>query len=126
MGGICNGPLPPKARCLEWLVMSNHYHLVLHVDRDACLKATPKSIARRWHRIFSGTEVSRKFIEGEQIEKYERSQLDSLIDKWRPRVHDISWFMKVLNENVAKRANAEDECTGHFWESRYKSQALLD
>jgi len=34
--------------------------------------------------------------------------------------------MKVLNENVAKRANQEDECTGHFWESRFKSQALLD
>ena len=34
--------------------------------------------------------------------------------------------MKVLNENVARRANKEDECGGHFWESRYKSQALLD
>ena len=34
--------------------------------------------------------------------------------------------MKVLNENIARRANKEDECTGHFWESRYKSQALLD
>jgi len=34
--------------------------------------------------------------------------------------------MKVLNENIAKRANYEDECTGHFWESRFKSQALLD
>jgi len=107
-------------------VLSNHYHLVLHVDRDACLKATPKSIARRWHQVFSETEVTRKFVEGEQIEPHERNQLDSLIDKWRPRLHDISWFMKVLNENVAKRANAEDECTGHFWESRYKSQALLD
>lgn len=107
-------------------IMSNHYHLVLHVDRDACLKATPKSIARRWHQLFSGTEVSRKFIENEQIEPHERNQLDSLIDKWRPRLHDISWFMKVLNENIAKQANAEDDCTGHFWESRYKSQALLD
>ena len=34
--------------------------------------------------------------------------------------------MKVLSENIARRANKEDECTGHFWESRYKSQALLD
>ena len=34
--------------------------------------------------------------------------------------------MKALNENIARRANKEDECTGHFWESRYKSQALLD
>ena len=34
--------------------------------------------------------------------------------------------MKVLNENIAKQANKEDKCTGHFWESRYKSQALLD
>ena len=34
--------------------------------------------------------------------------------------------MKVLNENIARRANKEDDCSGHFWESRYKSQALLD
>ena len=34
--------------------------------------------------------------------------------------------MKVLNEKISRQANKEDECTGHFWESRYKSQALLD
>lgn len=34
--------------------------------------------------------------------------------------------MKVLNEKIARQANKEDECTGHFWEARFKCQALLD
>ncbi|KAA3641877.1 MAG: hypothetical protein DWP95_05920 [Proteobacteria bacterium] len=34
--------------------------------------------------------------------------------------------MKSVNEYIARMANEEDRCTGHFWESRFKSQALLD
>ncbi len=34
--------------------------------------------------------------------------------------------MRELNFDIALKANQEENCKGHFWESRYKSQALLD
>ena len=35
-------------------------------------------------------------------------------------------FMIFIVWDLAKRSNAEDFVKGHFWESRFKSQALLD
>ena len=90
------------------------------------MNADPKDIAIKWHQLFKAKEVSQNFVDGEPLEKHEQYQLDSLIDTWRARLQSISWFMKVLNENIARMANKEDDCTGHFWESRFKSQALLD
>ena len=106
--------------------MSNHHHLVLHVDFKSAKQAEPKEIVRRWHQLCKPKDVSQKFINSEHLEPYEINQLNVLIDTWRTRLFDISWFMKLLNEKIARQANKEDECTGHFWESRYKSQALLD
>ena len=107
-------------------VLSNHYHLVVHVDRKQCQKADVKDIVRRWHQLYKPKDVTQKYLDGQQLDAHEQYQVNTLIDTWRARLHDLSWFMKALNENIARSANHEDQCTGHFWESRYKSQALLD
>ena len=43
----------------------------------------------------------------------------------RSRLSNLSWFMKTLQEPIAKRANAEDGVKGRFFEGRFKSQILL-
>jgi len=107
-------------------VMSNHYHVLLHINTHECTSTNAIDIARKWHQLFKGNDLSLRFVKGETIETFEQESLDTIIDAWRSRLQSISWFMKVLNEKIARQANKEDDCTGHFWQARFKSQALLD
>jgi len=90
-----------------YAVMSNHYHVVVHIRADKAHKWSKREVVRRWHSLF-------------------KKILNKDIEIWRERLCSLSWFMKIVNESIARKANREDNCTGHFWESRFKSQALLD
>ncbi|TLU61035.1 transposase [Thalassotalea litorea] len=109
-----------------YAVMSNHSHLVLHINRKEALQLTDRQVVLRWHQVCKGTEITRQFENNGQVEGYQESTLKSCIDIYRKRLFDVSWFMRLLNEPIARMANAEDDCTGRFWEGRFTSQALLD
>ncbi|KPH63157.1 transposase [Pseudoalteromonas porphyrae] len=118
-----------KVFCIDvcaYAVMSNHTHLVLYVDDKKAERLNDKAIIIRWHKLCKGTVLTNKYIQGEKISDAERFFLDKTITEYRERLTSISWFMRQLNEDIARKANKEDGCTGRFWEGRFKSHALLD
>ncbi len=109
-----------------YAVMSNHYHVVLHVDTAQAESWSEPEVIERWHRLFAGHPLTHRFLAGEGLLQAERRLVSQLVALWRTRLMDISWFMRCLNESIARQANEEDGCSGRFWEGRFKSQALLD
>ncbi|WP_205626080.1 transposase [Photobacterium aquae] len=112
-----------------YAVMSNHTHVVLHVDAEQAKNWSQEEVLTRWHQLCKGHYLSRTWLdEGlrSQMDKAQLRVVERLTEEWRERLYDMSWFMRLLNEPIARQANQEDGCTGRFWEGRFKSQALLD
>jgi len=109
-----------------YAIMSNHYHLVLKVNRDEALSLTNDEVIERWYQLYHGCVLVDRYRAGEKLDSGCLFRINEIVNDWRNRLYDISWFMRNLNEFIARKANREDNCTGRFWEGRFKSQALLD
>ena len=107
-----------------WLVMSNHYHLVLKVCPDQLEDLSEDEIMEQWCALFKGPLLIQNYRNGEDLKPFERAGVSDIVNVWRSRLSSISWFMRCLNQPIAHQANREDKCTGKFWESRFTSQAL--
>ncbi|MEO1019202.1 MAG: hypothetical protein AAFY56_16155 [Pseudomonadota bacterium] len=107
-----------------YAVMSNHYHLVVRLAPDEASVWSDDEVLERWCALYRGPLLVRRYRAGEALTPAENDTVRDLIAVFRRRLTNLSWFMKCLNEPIARRANREDGCTGHFWEARFKSQAL--
>ncbi len=109
-----------------YAIMSNHLHLILKAIPDEVKNWTDREVIRRWLSLFRGPLVIHQHLNGEQTSNAENETISALIELWRSRLTDISWFMKCLREPIARQANREDQCKGHFWEAKSRSHTLLD
>lgn len=110
----------------SYAIMSNHYHIVVKLSAEQADEWTEEEIMRRWLSLFHGTKLVQRYSNGKVLSDVEQQTLSATLAVYKDRLTDLSWFMKCLNEPTARRANKEDQCTGHFWEGRFKVQAMLD
>ena len=109
-----------------YAIMSNHFHLVLHVNHQQAKALSHDEVIQLWLKLFKAPAIVSRYLNNEELLDVELDLLDKYVEQWRERLMDISWFMRCLNEHIAREANKEDGCKGRFWEGRFKSQALLD
>ena len=109
----------------SYTVMSNHFHVVLRYDPMASRLWSDEEVARRWFDAFPPTERG-KVAEELKTELRELMLGDAKhIARARRTLGSLSDFMKHLKQPIARRANLEDDCEGHFFEQRFYSGALL-
>lgn len=112
---------------LGFSILSNHFHQILRSRPDAAATWDAAEVARRWLMLCP----KRKGRDGEALEP-KQNEINSIcndqpkLKQIRRRLSDMSWWMRLLCQRIAQRANREEELSGKFWESRFQSVKILD
>jgi hypothetical protein len=88
---------------------------VLYVDKTLAVGWGTETVLRRYHKLHKGTLLTHKYLKGEALSPGEQLTFDETLELYRHRLYDISWFMRNLNEYIAREANKEDACIGRFY-----------
>ena len=107
-------------------IMDNHLHVLCRLDPGVAEKWSDGEVVRRWIAVYPPPtlDVDDPKVVGMWVDRLCKDA--EKVARYRQRLDDLGWFMKALKEPLARMANKEDDCKGTFWESRYKSIAILD
>lgn len=112
---------------LDYAIMDNHFHLMLRNRPDIVVALTDEQVARRWWQICpSRRNPDRSVPEPLPCELNLWLSDPEQMTELRSRLSDISWLLRLFSQNLARRANAEDEVTGKFFESRFDCDRIVD
>ena len=107
--------------------MANHLHLILQTLPRVAKRWSPREVVRRWLTATKMAKCLTDEVPPPDPQRIERMARDrKRVAKLRRRLSSVSWFMGLLHENIAQRANAEDGCHGRFWESRFHCRECTD
>jgi REP element-mobilizing transposase RayT len=122
---------------LAFTCMSNHFHLVLRSRPDVVECWNDTEVALRWLTLCPKRKVKVKGeVDGQTLwmpVEPNECDLNSIrtdpvkLSEIRRRLSDISWWMRLLCQYIALRANGEEGAgLGKFWQSRFKGVRILD
>jgi REP element-mobilizing transposase RayT len=111
---------------LSYAIMSNHIHVILRNRPDVVAAWSDEQVAIRWLKVFPGRRMEEHLADPTENDVKMLVANRERLAEVRSRLSDVSWFMRSLAEPIARMANRQDECTGRFWEGRFKAQRIVD
>lgn len=103
-------------KILSYVIMDNHYHLVLAHDST---------------KELTEAEVQYRFFNYYNNEKHHLAWQEGFYEKYQTRMQSLSWFIGELDRRLAAWYNAiyhkqlfGKKRRGHFWQNRFKSCVL--
>ena len=102
--------------------MSNHLHVVLRNRPDIVQGWSDEEVVRRWLCI---SKLTRKFKDEDVVEPSEneikiQARDPERVSQLRVKLSSISCFMAALDENIARRCNYQDHCTGRVFDGPFQ------
>jgi hypothetical protein len=86
-----------------YAVMSNHFHVVVRIDAERVRGWDADEVLRRWTRVFAGPPLVQRFLADRQaLGAAETAAVLDWVETYRGRLADLSWYMRVLNESIAR------------------------
>jgi hypothetical protein len=93
-----------------YAVMSNHYHVVVRIDAELTASWSVDEVVKRWRQLFAGHPMVQRYLANPAMSSVELDKVYEFVELYRERLCDLSWFMRCLNEPIARMANEEDGC----------------
>ncbi len=101
-------------------IQPHHYQLVVKLNLAQAAQWQQREIISRWSMLYRLPTALQTLPLPDDADTL------ALLELWRSRLCDLSWFLSCLHQYIAEKANAEDGCRGHFWERRGKTKRLAD
>ena len=107
-------------------ILDNHLHVLCRLDPSAADGWSDQEVVRRWITVYPPHGLDPDDTAAVRMWVDHQCQDHLRVARYRGRLANLGWFMKALKEPLARLANREEDCTGTFWEARYKSIAVVD
>ncbi len=118
-----------RVRVLSFVVMSNHFHLLLEVPAQPEKKMTDEQLLRHLGCLYTRAEVKKI---GWELEHFRalgaggEEGAEALREKYFCRMYDLSAYMKIVKQRFTQWFNTKHARKGTLWEARFKSTLVED